>query len=265
MKETINLGATPGDGTGDTLRTAGEKINRNFDEIYAFISEVDLSRGRTGAQGPRGETGPAGPQGETGPAGPQGPAGTQGPQGLIGPQGPTGLTGAAGEPGPGILDIIDLEDGTLRIDYGNGQTLYTESLIGPPGPPGPEGPQGVQGEQGQAGPGIISVVDLQDGTLQIDYGDGQSVITTSLQGPQGVQGDTGATGPQGPQGDPGPSVFTVVTTADLLDINNIINTTGKVQGKPVWASDDYLIYVASGSSAGSVWHGSNGTTTRIPS
>lgn len=34
-KSLINLGSLPNDGGGDPLRTAGEKINSNFDEIYS--------------------------------------------------------------------------------------------------------------------------------------------------------------------------------------------------------------------------------------
>lgn len=33
-QQTINLGAAPDDGTGDTLRAGGDKINDNFDELY---------------------------------------------------------------------------------------------------------------------------------------------------------------------------------------------------------------------------------------
>ena len=33
-KQTINVGTNPNDGTGDTLRTAGQKINSNFTEVY---------------------------------------------------------------------------------------------------------------------------------------------------------------------------------------------------------------------------------------
>jgi hypothetical protein len=34
-QQTINLGAAPDDGTGDTLRVGGDKINDNFTELYA--------------------------------------------------------------------------------------------------------------------------------------------------------------------------------------------------------------------------------------
>jgi len=43
-KQTINLGTTANDNTGDTLRAAGTKINANFDELYAqaFAEKVRL-------------------------------------------------------------------------------------------------------------------------------------------------------------------------------------------------------------------------------
>ena len=33
-KQTVNIGSTANDGTGDQLRTAFDKINDNFDEVY---------------------------------------------------------------------------------------------------------------------------------------------------------------------------------------------------------------------------------------
>ncbi len=38
MKQSINLGAAPNDGNGDTLRDGGEKINDNFDEVYLHLN-----------------------------------------------------------------------------------------------------------------------------------------------------------------------------------------------------------------------------------
>lgn len=35
-KEIINVGTLPNDGTGDSERVGGQKINSNFDEVYAF-------------------------------------------------------------------------------------------------------------------------------------------------------------------------------------------------------------------------------------
>jgi hypothetical protein len=37
-QQTINLGTTANDGTGDTLRAGGTKINANFTELYALIA-----------------------------------------------------------------------------------------------------------------------------------------------------------------------------------------------------------------------------------
>lgn len=36
-KQSLNLGTTADDGTGDSLRTAGGKINANFSEVYANV------------------------------------------------------------------------------------------------------------------------------------------------------------------------------------------------------------------------------------
>lgn len=41
-KQTINIGTNPNDGTGDTLRAAGGKINDNFTEVYNTSSNVSV-------------------------------------------------------------------------------------------------------------------------------------------------------------------------------------------------------------------------------
>ena len=35
--QSLNLGTNPDDGTGDTLRIGGDKINDNFSEIYTLL------------------------------------------------------------------------------------------------------------------------------------------------------------------------------------------------------------------------------------
>ena len=42
-QELINIGAQADDGTGDTIRNAGLKINNNFDELYARDIGTDPS------------------------------------------------------------------------------------------------------------------------------------------------------------------------------------------------------------------------------
>ncbi len=48
-KQTINIGTTANDGTGDPLRTAFDKVNDNFTELYADdTGDVDSVNGQTG-------------------------------------------------------------------------------------------------------------------------------------------------------------------------------------------------------------------------
>ena len=42
-KQTINIGATANDGTGDQLRTAFDKVNDNFNEVYDELGGTNLS------------------------------------------------------------------------------------------------------------------------------------------------------------------------------------------------------------------------------
>ena len=48
-KQTINVGTTGNDGTGDDLRTAGNKINDNFTELYADVRTLQITTGATGS------------------------------------------------------------------------------------------------------------------------------------------------------------------------------------------------------------------------
>ena len=48
-KQTINIGTTANDGTGDPLRTAFDKVNDNFNELYSDdAGDVDSVNGATG-------------------------------------------------------------------------------------------------------------------------------------------------------------------------------------------------------------------------
>lgn len=47
-KQTVNIGTSPNDGNGDSLRVGGDKINDNFDEVYLHLntsSTVSVSGG----------------------------------------------------------------------------------------------------------------------------------------------------------------------------------------------------------------------------
>jgi len=41
-KQVINVGATPNDRQGDSLRAAFTKINANFDELYENITNIEI-------------------------------------------------------------------------------------------------------------------------------------------------------------------------------------------------------------------------------
>lgn len=169
-KQIVNTGAAVNDGSGDTLRSGGTKINLNFNELYTSLGNgtalqfaIDFTQvpaagqtllynsitgkfapglaGAQGLQGPRGEPGTAstvpGPQGAQGPQGPQGgvgPQGDPGPQGLPGTNGTNGTNGAQGPRGfPGI-----------------------------PGEIGPQGPQGADGTSIQLRGVVPTEADLAD-------------------------------------------------------------------------------------------------------
>lgn len=109
-KQILNVGTSPNSNTGDKLRTAANKVNNNFNDIYSKLGNgteilIDLGRnpadyqvlawsdaaqkvvlttipnlvkgdqGERGEQGLTGIMGPVGPKGDTGPVGPVGPAG----------------------------------------------------------------------------------------------------------------------------------------------------------------------------------------------
>ena len=42
-KQTINIGTSPNDGSGDPLRTAFTKTNQNFDEVYLDIQDLEAN------------------------------------------------------------------------------------------------------------------------------------------------------------------------------------------------------------------------------
>lgn len=58
--------------------------------------------------------------------------------------------------------------------------------------------------------------------------------------------------------------LTAGTVANLEDIANAINTTGKYTGKMVVVLASGLIFTATGAAAGDVWRASDGTTTATP-
>ena len=84
-KQTINVGTTELAGDGESLRTAFQKVNSNFDELYS-------TGGTQGYTGSRGSTGTVGFTGSIGSTGTVGFTGSQGSTGTVGFTGSAGIT-----------------------------------------------------------------------------------------------------------------------------------------------------------------------------
>lgn len=167
-QQTINIGAAPDDGTGDNLRTGGQKINDNFTELYALSGPGPTGpTGAQGATGPTGATGAdstvAGPTGVIGPTGVTG-AGVAGPTGAAGAIGPTGVTGA-GVAGPtGAAGPIGPTGITGAGVAGPTGAAGATGPTGNDGAAGPTGAIGPTGPTGAAGAGGGSSVRMQSNT-----------------------------------------------------------------------------------------------------
>lgn len=146
-------------------------------------TDLPLTQGLMGPQGPIGATGLTGLTGAIGATGLTGSIGATGLTGLTGSIGATGLTGSTGAQGE----------------------------VGPQGPTsaqGPIGPQGIQGIQGVQGPlGPQGNQGTQGSTgrqgIQGTQGSAGSSGAVGPQGPTGTRGEIGLQGPQGAKGDKG--------------------------------------------------------------
>ena len=122
-RQVINTGSAPDDHTGDPVKTAFDKSNANFVELYALAPVP----GPTGATGPQGGAGGAGAPGVTGPIGPTGSSGAAGAAGAASTV--TGPTGASGSPGaPGVTGP------TGGAGTGGGGGGFTSSSTAPVAP-----------------------------------------------------------------------------------------------------------------------------------
>lgn len=135
-QQLINVGTTPNDHLGDPLRTAFQKTNANFTELY----NLGAVQGVQGIQGSRGTQGIQGIQGSSGVQGTQGIQGIQGRQGIqgsigTGTQGAQGIQGSQGTQGiQGTQASLDFNfttktgaTGTVIHDCSTGQIFYHTS------------------------------------------------------------------------------------------------------------------------------------------
>lgn len=141
--------------------------------------------------------------------------GDQGPRGLQGLQGLTGKQGNTGETGPRGKSLnFKWQGDKLAVQVEGEEFQLSESLKGPKGatgergergPMGERGPQGMQGprgmtgergltgQKGDRGTGITSISALDNNRVQMEYGDGQSIVVNipTIEGKQGEKGKNG--------------------------------------------------------------------------
>jgi hypothetical protein len=190
-RQNINIGSGELAGDGESIRTAFDKTNQNFIELYdittnsaalvisatgptgvaegtlwydevsgktyvrysnSWVDANPSAIGPTGSIGDIGPTGATGAQGATGPS-VTGPTGWTGPQGIIGPTGPTGTTG----PGTGVVNQdSNPPDGAaanqLWYDTTSGKTYIYYNGIWVDSNPNTVGPTGPTGSIGLSGP-----------------------------------------------------------------------------------------------------------------
>ena len=187
VQQVINIGTAPNDGTGDSVRTAFNKVNSNFTELYTngVSGSGGVGNGYTGSRGVIGYVG------STGYVGSQGPVGTQGVSvNLLGSVATTGNLPSSGN-SAGNAWIVSA-DGNM---YLWNSTNFTWNNIGKI--VGYSGSQGSFGYTGSRGAGFV----------------GSAGYTGSL-------GYRGSAGTIGYTGSAGASSFLVKNAANLMLLPN---------------------------------------------
>lgn len=106
-----------------------------------------------------------------------------------------------------------------------------------------------------------------DGNGVLSWGAGDGTGTVTSVGGTGTVNGLSLTGTVTTTGNltlGGNFALVADTVANLEAIGNAINTTGKYTGKMVVVLSSGLIFTATGSTAGSVWRASDGTTVATP-
>ena len=148
-KQTINVGTTELAGDGESLRTAFQKVNSNFDELYSTGGTQGYtgSQGVVGFVGSQGNVGFTGSQGSAGSQGTVGFVGSQGTVGFVGSQGNVGFTGSAGSQGTVGFTGSEGSAGS----QGTVGFTGSQGVVGFTGSEGSAGSQGTVGFTGSAG------------------------------------------------------------------------------------------------------------------
>lgn len=217
MKQTVGIGSAANDGTGDPLRTAFDKINDNFDELYAALGDPPSAGGPTGPTGATGANGAAGDAVVwiTGAGAPGGGTGEDGDMYLNTSNGDVYGPKAGGAWGAPVANII----GPAGSNGATGPT-------GPTGAAGAQGPTGAAGSQGPTGPTGANGAAGPTGST----GNTGPTGPTGANGATGPTGPTGANGSTGPTGPTGPGYTAVQTGTDTatLTTSGLGNVSGLV-------------------------------------
>lgn len=226
----------PGVGIESAVLNSDSTLTFNFTNSTSYTTPIGIigRKGDKGDPGTQGEIGLTGLQGETGTGVESAvlnsdstltltftnstsyttPIRIVGRKGDKGDQGIQGLQGLTGSTGNGISSIVSNVDGTLTINYTNGSSMTTISIIGPKGDTGEDGVSINWLGSFAGAPDVKSLNDCYYNTIdKISYvwdGDSWEIIAKDgdvgpkgdigLQGIQGIQGVQGVVGPQGPAG-----------------------------------------------------------------
>ena len=130
----INVGLPNEAANSDSLYTAFNKINYNFDLLFSQSNTGNGSSGATGPVGSTGATGPSGgPTGATGATGTAGSNGSTGATGTAGSNGSTGATGTAGSNGStgatGTAGVDGATGATGPISGSNTQIIFNDAGV----------------------------------------------------------------------------------------------------------------------------------------
>lgn len=236
--QSINVGTTANDGTGDPLRTCFTKCNNNFSDLQTQINTISLTPG------------PAGPTGATGATGAAGAAGSVWRDGVGVPSNGTGVDG----------------DWYLNRSNGDyyervaGSYVLRGNIKGPQGDAGATGSAGSAGATGSAGangtngwaPILAVVTDGARRVLQVSdwtggtgskpaTGDyvGAAGLTAVLASAVDIRGATGANGSNGTNGNTQKPLTVILPGSGdtpTLFYTNAITTLSKITSVVVGSS-----------------------------
>ena len=229
-QQIINTGLVANDGTGESLRAAFDAVNNNFTAIWSsgpVDSNVVIANNTVTV---RGYNNP-----------------------LILQANGIGNIQVNSTVNPGISGVYDLGTpdklfGSVRAQYFYGNGAFLTGISG--------GGGGSQVTFSQFAPNPANIGDVwiesDTGVQYIYFSDNTSNQWAEMEAYQSFSS---------------PAATSVLDTASNATIGNAaatVNTTGKVLGRVVVSTDNWTIYVATGSTPTSMWRNTNGLASITP-